>query len=281
MTRCLHQHSAFTLVLRQLGTVAMIGSAMASAHAAGDWASTLQARDINGDGTVDAYYDTALDVTWLAVVNASAGSAGDLVYTNDTTPYVSTDSAVPFRSGVAVPYTYTGPGSSYTKYAYGDGLMTQANAANWAATLDVHGVTGWRLPSAADVGTPGCVSGESDCGANLDLSQSELAHMFYVTLGNSASGQYATVQPDLGPFKRNNVHVIGGAELRSYLFLTNQVGFAFNTLNGHQITVDATGEWAAWAVRSGDVPSVPESGTFSLMAVGLFLLGFARRFQPR
>ncbi len=281
MTRCLHQHVAFTLVLRRLGAVAMIGSAMASAHAAGDWASTLQARDINGDGTVDAYYDTALDVTWLAVVNASAGSAGDLVYTNDTTPYVSTDSAVPFRSGVAVPYTYTGPGSSYTKYAYGDGLMTQANAANWAATLDVHGVTGWRLPSVTDVGAPGCVTGESDCGANLDLSQSELAHMFYVTLGNSASGQYATVQPDLGPFKRNNLHLSAGADLRSYVFLTNQVGFAFNTLNGYQIAGDSSSELAAWAVRSGDVPSVPEIGTFSLMAVGLFLLGFARRFQPR
>jgi hypothetical protein len=38
----------------------------------GTWASTLQARDINGDNVVDAYYDTALNITWLA--DWSAGS---------------------------------------------------------------------------------------------------------------------------------------------------------------------------------------------------------------
>lgn len=279
MTDPVHQKLTCPLALRRLGAAALIGSVMTSAQAAGDWASTLQARDINGDGTVDAYYDTSLNVTWLAVVNASAGSAGDLVWTNDTTAYVSTDPSVPIRSGLAVPYTYVGPGSSFTKYAYGDGLMTQVKASNWASTLDVHGVTGWRLPSATDVGSPGCVAGELDCGSNLDLTQSELAHLFYVTLGNHASEQYATVQPDLGPFKRNNLHLSAGADLRSYVFFTNQVGFAFNTLNGYQIAGDSGSELAAWAVRSGDVPSVPESGTFSLMAVGLFSLIMTRRFR--
>lgn len=32
----------------------------------GTWQTTLQARDINRDGVVDAYYDTALNTTWLA-----------------------------------------------------------------------------------------------------------------------------------------------------------------------------------------------------------------------
>ena len=39
----------------------------------GTWETTLQARDINHDGTVDAYYDTALDVSWLAcIINISS-----------------------------------------------------------------------------------------------------------------------------------------------------------------------------------------------------------------
>lgn len=35
----------------------------------GTWETTLQARDINRDGTVDAYFDTALNMTWLADAN--------------------------------------------------------------------------------------------------------------------------------------------------------------------------------------------------------------------
>jgi hypothetical protein len=32
----------------------------------GTWATTLQARDINGDGVTDAFYDTVLKISWLA-----------------------------------------------------------------------------------------------------------------------------------------------------------------------------------------------------------------------
>ena len=36
----------------------------------GTWERTLIARDINGDGAVDAFYDTTLDVTWMRQVYA-------------------------------------------------------------------------------------------------------------------------------------------------------------------------------------------------------------------
>lgn len=39
--------------------------AAAGANAAGTWATTLKKRDLNGDGIVDAYYDTTLNITWL------------------------------------------------------------------------------------------------------------------------------------------------------------------------------------------------------------------------
>ena len=57
-------------------------AAVSAAHAVpvpgqGTWETTLQARDIDGDGTVDAWYDTALDLTWLADANAGAGTAFD------------------------------------------------------------------------------------------------------------------------------------------------------------------------------------------------------------
>jgi hypothetical protein len=269
--------------MRRLAVTAIVGTAAAaSAHAAGDWQTTLQARDINGDGTVDAYYDTSLNVTWLAIVNAGAGSEGDLVRTNDTKPYVSTDPSSPTRYGVAVPYQYLGPsGSTSTRYAYGDGLMTLYAGNTWASSLNVYGVTGWRLPSVTDVGSAGCVQGEADCGANPDVSKSELAHLYYVTLGNQAAGPNDTIEPNLGPFRRNPLSLDITATLRSRLFLLNNPAFAFNTLNGYQIASAANAELSAWAVRSGDVPSVPEGGTFGLMALGLLALSQVRRLRSR
>ena len=76
----------------------------------GTWETTLQARDVNGDGIVEAYYDTAVNITWLANANAGAGSTFD----NGLNPT--------------------------------DGRMTWVNANAWAAALNVQGVTGWRLP---------------------------------------------------------------------------------------------------------------------------------------
>lgn len=35
----------------------------------GTWETTLQARDLNGDSVTDAYYDTSLNITWLANAN--------------------------------------------------------------------------------------------------------------------------------------------------------------------------------------------------------------------
>jgi len=73
----------------------------------GTWEATLQARNLNGNNTADAYYDTVLNITWLANANASAGSAFD-----------------------------TG----------NDGLLLLNDARTWASQLVVGNVRGWRLP---------------------------------------------------------------------------------------------------------------------------------------
>lgn len=41
-----------------------------AAQAAGTWQTTLQGRDLDGNATTfEAYYDTVLDITWLADAN--------------------------------------------------------------------------------------------------------------------------------------------------------------------------------------------------------------------
>lgn len=147
----------FRRALRALFVVASCASTLAHAAAVsgqGTWETTLQGRDLDGNlASFEAYYDTALDITWLANANAGAGSA----YDNLTNPV--------------------------------DGHMTWANANAWAASLNFNGITGWRLPNTVDVGSNGCTYTNYyqgvDCGFHISV-HSEMSHMFYVTLGNKA-----------------------------------------------------------------------------------------------
>ena len=110
----------------------------------GTWATTLQARDLTGDGVADAFYDTVLDITWLRDANV-------------------------------------------------DGAAYVPVAAYWVNNLVVGGVAGWRLPRMVitDLGcfTINLYAGGTDCGFNVRTKNgsevySEMAHLWYVTLGN-------------------------------------------------------------------------------------------------
>ena len=214
-----------------------------SAHAVpipgrGTWESTLQARDINSDGTVDAYYDTALDITWLANANAGAGSVFD-------------------------------NGSSNS-----DGKMTWASAQAWVAALDVHGVTGWRLPVRPD-----------------SPAAQELSHMYYVTLGNFGPGNPLTMTgpgtwgfENTGPFSNlfSDWYWTGtpGAPIGPQATAWVWVG---DPISAYYSQEPVTGDYFAWAVRSGDVPTaaIPEPSTYALMLAGLLAVVLLRRRQVR
>ena len=116
--------TAAVIALSALSAISVISVISPAAQAApvagqGNWETTLQARDINRDGTVDAYFDTGLNITWLADWNAN-------------------------------------------------GPMSWFDAMVWAAALNVHSVTGWRLPS---------TSAAADGRVKPDPSSSELAHI--------------------------------------------------------------------------------------------------------
>lgn len=105
------------------------------------WASPghadLVGRDLDGNlGTIEAYYDTVLGITWL--VNAN------LAYTEA--------------------FGVTGINT--------DGRMTWDKANEWIAAMNTAGylgATGWRLPFVVDTNSPGCNSTNSgtDCGYNV------------------------------------------------------------------------------------------------------------------
>jgi hypothetical protein len=111
----IHKPLRFAASLSLLAACAWHGAQAAPVSGQGSWESTLQARDLDGDEAngPEAWYDTDLDVTWLADANF-AGTSGHVSSTH-------------------------GPGGNMV---FGGALM-------WTGSLSIGGVIGWRLPTAS------------------------------------------------------------------------------------------------------------------------------------
>jgi Protein of unknown function (DUF1566) len=226
----------------------------ASVAGQGTWESTLKARDLDGNAaTIEAYYDSVLNITWLADASFSKTSGADP-----------------------------------------DGLMTWTAAQTWVSALTIGGTTGWRLPSLVDTGALGCnlsYSGGTDCGYNVQTVDaatgqvySELAHLWYQTLGNKgyfASGTGASPQAgwglsNQGPFSnvQAQYHWTGTTTA------TNTArAWVFQAGNGLQGNLAKTAPYNVWAVHAGDVgvSPVPEPEGLALALAGLGVVAWCRK----
>lgn len=268
-------------LVRGLGVAAWLASGVAYGAVVsgqGTWETTLQARDLYGSRTTaEAYYDTVLGVTWLRDANYAIGSG----YDED-----------------------------------GAGTITWNNALAWADSLSfkVKNITynNWRLPRVVDTGTTGCnfsSTGGTDCGFDVqtvgqdDTIYSELAHLFYVTLGNEHRSYIFPSNPpyvpqsiggltNIGPF--TNVQSGDGNHIywssleydtvnpEETAFSPGYYAWAFDMAGGYQ------GDWVkdvpgyAWAVHDGDIGRsvVPLPGTawlFGSALVGLVAVNRRRK----
>lgn len=244
------------LITSALLAVSLISGA---AHAA------LQGRDLNGSiDSFEAYYDTGLNITWLADAN-----------------YAKTSGYAPAESIVG-------------------GLMTRAEATTWAANLSFNDganiYDNWRLPTVKPVNNTSfnysfATDGSTDDGLNITSPNSEMAYMFYVNLGNL--GYYTPA----GAVSGCNTSYIGNtclvnvgpfANLQPYKYwsgtqysTSDYLMWRFNMGNGSQ---DPAGDYSsigvfAWAVSPGDVgiAAVPEADTWAMLLAGLGLVGAAAR----
>lgn len=212
--------------------VAIIAKPVPARAAAGTWQHALQPRDIDGDGVTDAHFDVDLGVTWIA----------DLA--------------------IASPNRYT---------PRDDGQMMLSNARGFASQFVLHGVSGWRLPKTNFSGYGVCefdVDGGGVCGYHADPSSSELAHMFFVTLGGTGFPDAGHGLGDTGPFI--GLRAISYWSDTSYHYLNS--GFAFSMASGVQNWANTGNELGVWLVRDGDVRSVPAPATLALVVAGIALL---------
>lgn len=222
----------------------------ASVSGQGTWETTLQGRDLDGNlSTAEAYYDTALGITWLANANY-AGTQMDWSTANAWASSLNINSVTGWRLPV---------------------------------TIDADG------PDADSLGDDGCDQVPSgfqglDCGYNFTV-HSEMSYMFYVTLGNKAfwstsgtAGQLGWGLTNTGPF--SNVVPDAYWSATEYAPDANQAWY-FIPVDGYQGDTYKTNPFLyAWAVHSGDVgvSTVSVPAAVWLFGSGLAgLIGFAHR----
>lgn len=214
----------------------------------------LQGRDLDGNlTTAEAYYDTVLDITWLADANylqTSGADADGLAHVGDTQVWLQT--------------LFIGD--------YDDWRLPEAepiDGVDWA--VDLAQLT---------------YDGSSEYGYNLTDTSSELAYMFYVNLGNP--GRYTTTGADtgcyvaavsdcldnVGPFI--NLAPLGYGTQSLY----NGQAYVVFTMNTGLNTF-SNGQTRHWLVHDGDIGMatvpVPEPETYALMLAGLAAVGVAAR----
>ena len=144
-----------------------------------------------------------------------------------------------------------------------DGRMSWSSAISWAASLDIEGKTGWRIPTGA---------GYCD---NSICTYSELGNMFYNVLGGEF-GQSITVTHN------TNFDLFTNLYSDSYWSsLTNwwdENSIYLDTTNGIQTLAPDSSRFFAWFVYSGDVSAIPVPAAVWLFGSGFVgLVGFARR----
>lgn len=212
--------------------------------------AALQGRDLNGSiDSFEAYYDTDLNITWLADANYALTS----------------------RNGYTVNGRLTSGAMSWiTSHLMVNTLIISDN-------FNHISYDNWRLPSALNQDGTGTCTGSNCTG-------SEMGHLFYTELGGVA-GQSIHITHNANYNLFSNIKpsspdhapvyywmdVLGGAE---------GGGGAFDMRSGYQ-----DGHYCCdnlfyvWAVSDGDVgiAAVPEASTYAMMLAGLALIGVAAR----
>lgn len=158
------------------------------------------------------------------------------------------------------------------------GQVDWSTANNWANSLVIDGVTGWRLPN-MDVNGDAVVV---DCTSSTqaDCKDNEYGHLFYYGSGTTFDNGISS--SNHSPF----------SDVQGSSYWSNNTTVAFNLCNsssgracmasagsyGSYGSYGLPGPYYAWAVHNGDIGAVPVPASVWLMGSGLIgLIGLARR----
>jgi MYXO-CTERM domain-containing protein len=257
----------------------------------GTWETTLKPRDLDGNlATIEAWYDTDLNITWLADTNIIKTKGIDKQLDDQYNTCIATAASKSIPESYCIASTYGGGTGEVSGYVAGYALSMIFNNNEW------------RVPTWVDLGARRCDDGLSydgtDCGYNVDPNASELAHMYYVTMGNRAAysrtGQYlGVVVPNTGPFKNMPDGTFSAGLGMGGIFWTLKreslltfgyfhFGGGFQYYDGRVLDYKAV-----WAVHDGDVgtaiatATVPEASAYGQAMAGLLTLGAIGAWRRR
>lgn len=215
------------------------------AHAA------LEGRDLNGSiDSFEAYYDTDLDITWLA--NANMNGSMSWAAANSWAANLSFHDAV-------------------NNITYDNWRLPTVNPIN-GTSFNYN----WTFNGSTDFGYNVSEQGTAFAGS----ASSEMAHLFYNTLDNKGFCSVSTdcspsAQPgwgltNTGPFA--NLHDYSYWSGSEYASDTGKALY-FSFHRGTQYADPKNYIYLALAVSPGDVAAVPEPETYAMMLAGLGLVG--------
>jgi len=156
--------------------------------------------------------------------------------------------------------------------ANGNGAMTWANATAWVASLDIDGVTGWRLPEIVQPDASCSIQDTNDSGFNC--TGSEMGNLFYNVLGGSAGSSITT---------SHNGEYDKFSNVQNYYYWSSTVfdgtsSWSFDLRDGYQDWNGTQNAMYAWAVQTGNVAPVPVPAAIWQFGGGLLgLIGVARQ----
>lgn len=173
-------------------------------------------------------------------------------------------------------------GTIYDTYRPGTGWMDLDTANSWVESLNIGGVTGWRLPNTMQpdltcsdqedyIGDDGVT--ETSWGTGC--TGSEMGNLFYNVLGGVAYSNITTTHNSNYELFKN---VMGTYQSATEYAPINIYRWSFVFSNGVQMTGLKSGHSYAWAVHDGDIAAVPLPTAAWLFGSGfLGLVGIARR----
>lgn len=212
-----------------------------------------------------AFYDTELNVTWLADANLAASQSFGLLRNN-----------------------YSSDAYNHVYFISTSGDLTWSSAHQWIGAMNKNNYLGfndWRLPNMIDGGLPGCYDysyNGTECGFNVDTATGELAHLFYDVLGNKAFYDASGAGPQAGWGLVNKGPFIN---LQSGQYWYDQeyggpgggLAWDFSFQTGDQRMDTYNGGGYALVLRTGDITPLSVPATAWLFGSGLLgLLGMAR-----